>query len=122
MMKFSPTHEWIAIEGDTATVGITDYAQKELGDIVYVELPKIGQELRSGGEACVLESTKAAADVYAPASGTVIAVNDVLKTRVELLNQASESEGWLFKMVLKDPIELDRLLDREAYFSQLGLA
>lgn len=99
-MHFTPTHEWIVTEGNTATVGISDHAQKELGEIVYVELPKIGQTVQTGEEVCVLESTKAAADVYSPASGIVIAVNDLLRQTPSLINRAAESSGWLYKLEL----------------------
>lgn len=119
MTKFSETHEWVAVDGDMATVGITDYAQRELGDIVYAELPKIGQELSAGREACVLESTKAAADVYSPISGVVIAVNERLATEVELINREAENSGWLFKLRIKNPAEFKTLLDKDAYLAML---
>src|ERR1700733_8978081 len=96
--KFSKSHEWIEIKGSTGTVGITNYAQKELGEIVYAELPKVGQLLRAGEEACVLESTKAAADVYSPLSGTVIAVNESVVKSPQTLNRDPESSAWLFKI------------------------
>jgi Glycine cleavage system H protein (lipoate-binding) len=99
-MRFTPTHEWISIEGHLATIGISDHAQKELGEIVYVELPKIGQIVQSGEEVCVLESTKAAADVYSPASGKVIAINELLRETPSLINRAAESSGWLYKLEL----------------------
>jgi glycine cleavage system H protein len=99
-MHFTPTHEWISIEGRLATIGISDHAQKELGEIVYVELPKIGQIVQSGEEVCILESTKAAADVYSPASGKVIAINELLRETPSLINRAAESNGWLYKLEL----------------------
>ncbi len=105
---FTPSHEWIDASG---TVGITAFAQKELGEIVFVQLPKIGSALKMGEEACVLESTKAAADVYAPVSGKVIAVNSELS----LLNKSPESAGWLFKLTLDNPAELKGLMTQEEY-------
>lgn len=101
MKRFTPTHEWIEMDGDIGTVGISNHAQKELGEIVFVELPEIEQELETGEEACVLESTKAAADVYSPASGKVIAVNEQVKINPSLINKAAESSGWLYKMLVK---------------------
>lgn len=98
MKEFTPTHEWIEIEGASATVGITDHAQKELGEIVFVELPKIGQIVQKGEEVCVLESTKAAADVYSPASGRVTAINDKVVQDPSLINRGAESAGWLYKL------------------------
>lgn len=114
-MKFTETHEWIDVKDGIGTVGITNYAQKELGDIVYVELPKIGSEVRKGQEAAVLESTKAAADVYAPVTGKIIEHNLALKEAPELVNQSPHQEGWLFKLSLKDPQEFDSLIDKESY-------
>lgn len=114
-MKYSPSHEWIRIENDIGTIGITAYAQKELGEVVYIELPKVGSTVRLGDEICVLESTKAAADVYSPVSGKVTQVNEQLKDKLELLNQAPENEGWLFKIALDDPKEVDQMLDLKGY-------
>jgi glycine cleavage system H protein len=118
-MKYTDTHEWIDVKNEIGTVGVTFHAQKELGDIVYVELPKTGKQVKSGEEAAVLESTKAAADVYAPVSGTIVQVNDSLTQASEKVNQSPEKEGWLFKIKLSDPKELDLLLDSEAYFAKL---
>lgn len=112
-MKFTDTHEWISVENGVATVGVTDFAQKELGDIVYVELPKVGKFVKRKEEAAVLESTKAAADVYAPVSGEIVAVNQTLNTNSELVNQSAQRDGWIFKMKLSNPKELDDLLDKE---------
>lgn len=114
-MKFTETHEWIEVVDDVGTVGITDHAQKELGDIVYVELPKIGKAVQKGEAAVVLESTKAAADVYAPVSGTIFEVNDKLTASPDLINTSSESSGWLYKLKVTDPKELDGLLDQKEY-------
>lgn len=112
-MKFTETHEWIEVKEGVGTVGITNYAQKELGDIVYVELPKVGKQVKKGEEVVVLESTKAAADVYAPVSGIIKEINSVLAQKPELVNASSEGEGWLFKMSLSDATQLDTLNDRE---------
>lgn len=116
-MKFTESHEWVELgsDGKVATVGITDYAQKELGEIVYVELPIIGEKVKAGAEAAVLESTKAAADVYAPLSGTILEVNTKLSSASELVNHSPEKEGWLFKLTLSNPDELKQLLDSAAY-------
>ena len=114
-MKFTQSHEWINVVENIGTVGITDHAQKELGEIVFVELPKVGKIVKAGEEAVVLESTKAAADVYSPVSGEIMEVNASLKDAAELVNQAAESEGWLFKIKLSNPNELENLMDVEAY-------
>lgn len=112
-MKFTDTHEWIIVENGVATVGVTDFAQRELGDIVYVELPKVGKMVKQKEEAAVLESTKAAADVYAPVSGEIIEVNSSLDTNSELVNNSPQRDGWLFKMKLANPAEFDALFDKE---------
>lgn len=114
-MKFSETHEWIEVQNGIGTVGVSDYAQKELGDIVYVELPQVGKSVHAGEEAAVLESTKAAADVYSPVSGTIVEVNQELTSASELVNKSPEKSGWLFKIKLNAPQELDQLLDAKAY-------
>lgn len=118
-MKFTETHEWINVKDNIGTVGVTDYAQKELGDIVYVELPKIGSQVKKGQEAVVLESTKAAADVYSPVSGKIVEVNTALSNASEKVNKFPESDGWLFKIQLSDLQEVDSLLDKEAYQSRI---
>lgn len=110
--KFTKDHEYILADG---TVGITPYAQEQLGDIVYVELPKVGQKLKAGDEAAVVESVKAASEIYAPASGTVVAVNDALPGEPGLINSAPETDGWIFKLTLDDAAELDGLMDAAAY-------
>lgn len=112
-MKYTETHEWIVVKDGVGTVGVTDYAQKELGDIVYVELPKVGKQVRKGDPAAVLESTKAAADVYAPVSGTITEVNGALNEKPEAVNQSAEDEGWLFKLSLSAAEELDDLRDHD---------
>lgn len=117
MIKFTESHEWIDIDATQGIgiVGITQYAQKELGDVVYVELPIVGRQVKQGQEAAVLESTKAAADVYAPVAGEIIAVNQDLKQSPEWINQKPEKEGWIFKIKLADQKELAPLMDRAAY-------
>jgi len=117
-MKFSNTHEWARIDGETALVGITEYAQKELGEVVFVQLPKVGQEVEAGNEIVILESTKAASDIYTPVSGTILEVNEKVKADPSILNRSAESEGWLFKIAIRNRSELDSLLDQEQY---LGL-
>lgn len=118
MMKFTETHEWIDVKDGIGTVGISDYAQKELGDIVFVELPKIGKVVKAGEEVAVLESTKAAADVYSPVSGTIAEVNSALTSASELVNRSAEKEGWLFKIKLQTTKELDVLMDSKEYQSK----
>lgn len=119
-MKYTETHEWIIFEDGVGIVGVTDYAQKELGDIVYVELPKVGSFVKKGQEAVVLESTKAAADVYSPVSGNIVEVNTLLTTASELVNNFPERDGWLYKLSLSNPSEFDALLDKETYQSRLS--
>lgn len=112
-MKFTDTHEWVVIENGIATVGVTDFAQRELGDIVYVELPKIGKSVKRKDEAAVLESTKAAADVYSPLSGEIVEVNTLLTTHAETINHSPVKDGWLFKLKPSDLKEYEELLDQE---------
>jgi glycine cleavage system H protein len=112
---FTKDHEWIDVAGDTATVGITDYAQGQLGDVVFVEVPDAGRNLTQGGEAAVVESVKAASDVYAPVSGEVTEGNAALADTPDLVNTAPETDGWFFRMRLSDPSELDALMDEGAY-------
>ena len=114
-MFYTDSHEWILISGNKGKVGITKHARNELGEIVYVELPKPGQKVRSGEEVCVLESTKAAADVYAPVSGAILAVHDLMSKNPHALNEDPESRGWLFEIELSNPKELDRLMSLEEY-------
>lgn len=116
-MRFTESHEWILVQGMEGTVGITKYAQQELGEVVFVALPKLGQQLEAGKEACVLESTKAAADVYSPVTGTVIAINENVKENPSLLNSEPESSGWLFKIKLTHPDELNNLISYSDYIS-----
>jgi glycine cleavage system H protein len=112
---FTKDHEWIAVEGDEATVGITDYAQSQLGDITFVELPGEGSEVGKGDSASVVDSVKAASDVYAPVSGQVTVANAALEDQPELVNSDPEGEGWLWKMTLSDATELDGLMDEASY-------
>ena len=112
---FSEDHEWIEVEGDTGTVGITDYAQGQLGDITFVELPEAGSTVKKDDETCVVDSVKAASDVYAPVSGTVTESNAALEGEPELVNSDPETGGWLFRLTLSDPAELDGLMDQAAY-------
>ncbi|MBA3721845.1 MAG: glycine cleavage system protein GcvH [Parachlamydiaceae bacterium] len=120
-MKFTDSHEWIEIESNqTGIVGVSIFAQKELGDVVYVELPTIGKQVNEGQEVAVLESTKAAADVYSPVSGTIIAVNEMLNKAPELINQSPEKDGWIFKIGLSNPAELDLLMDSTEYQAMLN--
>ena len=112
---FTKDHEWIALDGETATVGITDYAQSQLGDITFVELPAEGATLGKGDAVSVVDSVKAASDVYSPVSGTVGAVNAALSDSPELVNTAPEGDGWLWQMTLSDPAELEALMDEPAY-------
>ena len=109
-MRYTDSHEWITVDGTIGTVGITEYAQKELGSIVYIELPKVGQKVKAGEEACVLESTKAAVDVYSPVSGKIIAVNEVLRS-----DPAGLKSGWLFRLELSNPVEMESLLTHAEY-------
>lgn len=112
---FSEDHEWIEVDGDTGTVGITDYAQGQLGDITFVELPDAGTAVKKGDAPCVVDSVKAASDVYAPVSGTVTESNAALEGEPELVNTDPEAGGWLFRLTLSDPAELEGLMDRAAY-------
>jgi glycine cleavage system H protein len=113
--RFTKEHEWIKIEGNVATVGITQFAQGQLGDIVFVEVPVTGKVLKTGGEAAVVESVKAASEVYAPVSGTVTEGNSKLPDAPETVNSDPQGAGWFFKMTLSDPKELDGLMDQAAY-------
>jgi glycine cleavage system H protein len=115
LLRFTKDHEWIRLDGDLAVVGITDYAQSQLGDVVYVELPEIGRRVERGKEAAVVESVKAASEVYAPASGEVAEVNEAIAADPAKVNADPMGEGWFLKLRLADPGELEGLLDEEAY-------
>jgi len=112
---FTEEHEWIDVDGDTATIGITDYAQEQLGDIVFIEVPAAGTELAKGKEAAVVESVKAASDVFAPVSGTVSEGNAALEDDPGLVNSAAQSDGWFFRLTIADPGELEGLMDEAKY-------
>jgi glycine cleavage system H protein len=114
-LYFTREHEWIRVDGNQATVGISDYAQQQLGDVVFVAVPAAGTELAKGGEAAVVESVKAASDVYAPVGGRVTEGNQALVDEPSLVNSDPEGAGWFFRLELADPGELDGLLDAEAY-------
>jgi glycine cleavage system H protein len=114
-IKFTRDHEWIRVEGDEATVGVSDFAQSQLGDVVFVELPEIGRKLEKGREAAVVESVKAASEVFAPASGEVTAVNSDLEAEPARVNSGAQTDGWFFRIRLSDPSELDDLMDEAAY-------
>jgi glycine cleavage system H protein len=118
-LYFTSEHEWIAVEGDSATVGITNFAQAQLGDVVFVELPPVGAVLRQSGEAAVVESVKAASDIYAPVSGEVIEINHALEDDPALVNSSPEQDGWFFKLRLSHPDELAALMDAAAYATSL---
>lgn len=115
MMKFTKDHEWVRVEGDTVTFGITHHAQEQLGDIVFIELPKIGAQLKQGAAAAVVESVKAASDVYAPIAGEVIAVNDAIVTDPSLVNSDSMGQGWFARLKITNASEIDELLDESGY-------
>jgi glycine cleavage system H protein len=117
---FTDEHEWIRVDGSTATVGITKYAQEQLGDLVFVELPKTGAVLSKGGSCVVVESVKAASDVYAPADGTVTEVNAAVGGEPQLVNTAPETDGWLWKMTLSNPSQLEAMMDEAAYLKMVG--
>lgn len=113
--KYSEDHEWITVDGDVGTVGITDHAQEQLGDIVFVELPEVGSSVAAGGEAGVVESVKAASDLFTPVSGEIVEVNGALEAEPSLANSDPTGEGWFFKVKLSDASELDGLMDEAGY-------
>ncbi|HEX8654277.1 MAG TPA: glycine cleavage system protein GcvH [Allosphingosinicella sp.] len=114
---YTKEHEWIRVEGDSATVGVTDFAQGQLGDVVFVEIPDAGRQVAKGGEAAVVESVKAASDVYSPVTGEIIAGNQAVVDEPSLVNSDPEGEGWFFKLRLADTSELEGLMDADAYKS-----
>ena len=118
--RYTKDHEYVRVEGDTGTVGITDYAQSQLGDVVYVELPTIGKSVDKGGEAAVVESVKAASEVYAPVSGEVVEVNRELESAPGTINEDPAGRGWFMKIRIKDPGELDGLMSEEQYQDYLS--
>jgi glycine cleavage system H protein len=117
---FTEDHEWISVDNGVATIGITDHAQEQLGDIVFVELPEVGSSVSKGGAAVVIESVKAASDVYAPVDGTITAVNDALSSSPELVNSGAMTDGWLWKMELSDESQLGELMDEAAYKNHIA--
>lgn len=112
---YTEDHEWVEVDGDIGTVGISEYAQGQLGDIVFVEVPDAGKEIDKGDDIAVVESVKAASDVYSPVSGTVIEGNDALADTPELVNEDPEGEGWFYKLTLSDPSELEELMNEAKY-------
>jgi glycine cleavage system H protein len=114
-LRYSKDHEYIYIDGDSAVVGISDHAQSQLGDVVFVELPSVGASIAQGAEIAVVESVKAASEIYAPASGEVLAVNSALENEPSLINEDATGKGWLFRLKLANPSELDALMDEAAY-------
>lgn len=120
-LRYTKTHEWIKVEADgTWLIGITDHAQHLLGDLVYVQLPTLGHDIEAGAEICVVESVKAAADVYSPAQGKVVAINETLTKQPELINQAPYAEGWIFRLQPTDANATANLLTAEQYLSNLN--
>lgn len=119
-IKYSKDHEYLVVDGDIATIGITDHAQSQLGDVVFVELPNVGKSFKQGDEAAVVESVKAASEVYAPVSGTVVAVNDALPASPGTVNEDAQGAGWFMKIRLSNAAELDGLMDEAAYKALIG--
>ena len=117
---YTKDHEWVRVEGYIGTVGVSDHAQSQLGDVVFVELPEVGRQIAQGEQAAVVESVKAASEVYAPVSGEVVERNERLDQDHKLVNEAAEGDGWFFKLRLKDPAEVEALMDRAAYESYVG--
>ncbi|MDO8838741.1 MAG: glycine cleavage system protein GcvH [Parvibaculum sp.] len=114
-IRFTDQHEWVRVDGDIATIGITDYAQEQLGDVVYVELPEIGKTIEAGDEAAVVESVKAASEVYTPVSGEVIDVNSDIEATPAGVNEDAMGDGWFVKLRMSDPAEFEKLMDENAY-------
>jgi len=119
-VKFTADHEWVQVSGTTARVGITQFAQEQLGDVVFVELPAVGATFAKGKEAAVVESVKAASDIFAPVSGTIAAVNAALPDNPSLVNSDPQGDGWFFEITLSNPSELDGLMDEAAYQAHIG--
>ena len=117
-LKYAATHEWVRVEVDVATVGISDHAQDALGDLVYVELPSVGDSVQAGDEAGVVESVKAASDIYAPVSGEIVEINEALADSPETVNSAPYTDGWLYRIRISDASELDKLLSADEYAAQ----
>lgn len=119
-LKYAKSHEWIRVAGDTAAVGITDHAQAELTDVVFVELPAVGRQVKAGEACAVVESVKTASDIYAPVGGEVVEVNQAVVDNPALVNTEPHDGGWFFKLKLANPAELDALMTPEAYVKQIG--
>ncbi len=119
-LKYTSDHEWIRIEGDVATIGITDYAQGELGDVVFVELPSVGEDFEKGDVAATIEAVKTVADVFLPLSGSINEVNEKLEDDSELINQDAYGEGWILKVTISDSAELDSFMSAEEYTSSIS--
>jgi glycine cleavage system H protein len=114
-VRFTKDHEWVRVEGDTATVGISEYAQEQLGDVVFIELPNVGADVEAGGDAAVVESVKAASEVYAPIAGKIVEVNDDLEATPGLVNESAEDQGWFWRMEIADPDEIEELMSAVDY-------
>ena len=114
-IKYTKDHEWILLEGDIATVGITNHAQEQLGDVVFVDLPEAGDSFDAGDDVCVVESVKAASDIYAPIGGEIVEANDDLDANPALINESPDADGWIFKIKINDASEMDDLMDESAY-------
>jgi glycine cleavage system H protein len=117
--KYTKEHEWVEVDGDTATVGITNHAQESLGDIVFIDLPTVGKQVKSNEELCVIESVKAASDIYAPIDGEVIEINNNLNDDASIVNQDPEKEGWIFKMKISDLNQYNNLMTLDEYLTSL---
>ena len=118
-LKYTDTHEWLKLKGDTVIIGITDHAQTELTDIVFVELPEVGKEIKKGEELCVVESVKSVSEIYAPVSGRIVKVNEKLEDAPETVNEKPYDDGWLVELKIKDKSEIDALIDAESYKKSL---
>ena len=118
--RFAKTHEWAFVEGENAVVGISNHAQEEISDIVFVDLPKVGRQVKVGENCCVIESVKSASEIYAPVSGEIVAVNEALNGDPALVNREPHAGGWLFKIKMADPKEMDALLDLATYNATIG--
>ncbi|MBE9558397.1 MAG: glycine cleavage system protein GcvH [Proteobacteria bacterium] len=114
-LRYSEEHEWVSVDGDIATIGISDFAQQQLGDVVFVELPDVGRAVERGAEVAVVESVKAASEIYVPLSGEVVEINAALADGPSMVNESPEVDGWFFKMRLNDPAEVNELMDAAAY-------
>jgi glycine cleavage system H protein len=118
-LKYTDTHEWLKLKGDTVIIGITDHAQTELTDIVFIELPEVGKEIKKGEELCVVESVKSVSEIYAPVSGKIVNINEKLEDAPETVNEKPYDDGWLVELEIKDKSEIDALIDAESYKKSL---